>query len=59
MSKKEKSKEEKKTEWKEEFDNWWAGFVADANIYIEGKVAVGCAKNPNKPLTSKRRYVDY
>ena len=56
MSKEEKNSEEKRKEWKEKFDNWWAKFVADSNAYNEGKVAVGCALNPENPLESKRRY---
>ena len=41
-----------------EGEAWWAQYVGEMNAYNEGKVAIGCALNPNKPLTSERRYVD-
>ena len=41
-----------------EGEAWWADFVAKANERNKNKVAIGCALNPDKPLTSKRRYVD-
>ena len=37
---------------------WWAGYVAKMNERNKDKVAIGCALNPDKPLTSERRYVD-
>ena len=36
---------------------WWAGFVFEMNERNKGKVAIGCALNPDEPLTSERRYV--
>ena len=33
-------------------------YCVTMNKYNEGKVAIGCALNPNKPLTSERRYVE-
>jgi hypothetical protein len=41
-----------------EGEAWWARYVAEMNAYNEGKVAIGCALDPDKPLTSERRYVD-
>ena len=41
-----------------EGEAWWHNYCVTMNKYNEGKVAIGCALNPNKPLTSERRYVD-
>ena len=43
-----------------EGDAWWHNYCVTVNKFMEadGKVAIGCALNPDKPLTSKRRYVD-
>ena len=46
---------------KEEIEDgefWWARYVFRINKRHLGKVAIGCALNPNEPLTSKRRYVE-
>ena len=39
----------------EEGNDWWDNYCATMNKYNEGKVAIGCALNPDKPLTSDRR----
>tara|TARA_R100000734_G_C3229472_1_gene38049 strand:- start:288 stop:449 length:162 start_codon:yes stop_codon:yes gene_type:complete len=41
-----------------EGDAWWHNYCVTMNKFNEGKVAIGCALNPDKPLTSERRYVD-
>tara|TARA_R100000231_G_scaffold89779_1_gene67831 strand:- start:7180 stop:7341 length:162 start_codon:yes stop_codon:yes gene_type:complete len=41
-----------------EGEAWWADYVAKINEQNADKVAIGCVLNPDKPLTSERRYVD-
>ena len=36
---------------------WWHNYCVTMNKYNEGKVSIGCDLEPDKPLTSERRYV--
>tara|TARA_Y100001938_G_C8068250_1_gene421560 strand:+ start:1693 stop:1878 length:186 start_codon:yes stop_codon:yes gene_type:complete len=40
---------------------WWHNYCVTMNKFMKAnghKVAIGCALNPNEPLTSERRYVE-
>ena len=62
MDKEEREKEQKRLEWKEKFENWWAerclasakSIVTEDNPY---GVAIGCLLNPDDNLDGQRRYV--